>query len=1077
MKRSRCRIVIVGTMLALIFTLATPGFAAETPRGLVGRWTFDGNLLDQSGLQHQMAGQTPRFVNGHTGQSLDLTGKSFSLNASPDFDLLPGLTIDCQVFLDQRPAGMLILAQRDQAFQLRVEDPKEGGNLTFFVYLKPGRPYDGWEPRVVGPAIEPGQWYHIVASWSGMELALEVNGTRYAERHEGIPHGGEGPVKIGPIPGRMDSLDITSPAAIGNRWARARMSAAGRRIVAGRFGDAAGWNGWMGDRGARLTASGSAVVAEFTQPGAALVQPSLDVDIARLPYIMIDAMPPADCEADLLFATTAGVGLMPIRLEASRRASANCMVEYPAWRGRLRLLAVVPRLAGRPAGAPPLAIRFDGIRVAAQVDEPLIYIRGLTPGRAILRAGRAEEIVCVVRNTGGPGAASCTIAVPGGVELLDPATRDLGSLAHDATVLARWRIQAKASVRGRVGVETKVSGATVAKAAMDLEIRPPCALPPADYVPRPQPAESDYVTLMHYCPLWKLGTHSGWNKIELWPQRKPAIGFYDEGKPEVADWHIKYALEHGVQGFIYCWYRDGLTPEIHERIGHAVHDGLMKARYRDMFKFVIMWENGQRSGGVKDRDDMMNNLFPYWMKNFFTHPSYLKIDNKPVLFVYQPGHLSSQLGGSEATRKVLDQMRAECRKAGFDGLWIVGCTSAANRQALEQMAAEGYDASSAYNTVGRQSETFAKDPEGLTSIAHDYFMNGQEKVWRDKKAIGALPDIVAATIGWDPRPWHGPRTALYTRDVNAAAFKRALQAAKRVVDATPGNGLDRRVVVLDNWNEFGEGHYIEPCAEFGFSFLDAVRDVFCPAAGPHGDIIPEDVGLDSPDRIYREYRKIIYPNGPGENRAVRDNLVAWWRFEDDNKMVSLDSSNCGFHALKDDFATTAGVSGRAFLCKGGSIACDPDKLFFPMTGLTVELWAKTDVAGQTDRWMVNTISSGENGYRLGLGEGRISWQVPLKDWDHVLQSPKPMPLGRWVHIAATYDNRVMRLYVDGAEVSSLAREGWIEPGLQKVVVGAFGQKGAASAFLGALDEVRIYDRPLRADEIGRRVAEGRAGLP
>lgn len=49
--------------------------------------------------------------------------------------------------------------------------------------------------------------------------------------------------------------------------------------------------------------------------------------------------------------------------------------------------------------------------------------------------------------------------------------------------------------------------------------------------------------------------------------------------------------------------------------------------------------------------------------------------------------------------------------------------------------------------------------------------------------------------------------------------------------------------MIEAWNEWGEGSYIEPHQEFGFGYLDAVRDVFTAAPPPHTDFTPADVGL------------------------------------------------------------------------------------------------------------------------------------------------------------------------------------------------------------------------------------------
>ena len=55
----------------------------------------------------------------------------------------------------------------------------------------------------------------------------------------------------------------------------------------------------------------------------------------------------------------------------------------------------------------------------------------------------------------------------------------------------------------------------------------------------------------------------------------------------------------------------------------------------------------------------------------------------------------------------------------------------------------------------------------------------------------------------------------------------------------PENSLGRRMVMLANWNEFGEGHFLLPNSSAGFGYLDALRDVFA-AGGPHEDAKPSD---------------------------------------------------------------------------------------------------------------------------------------------------------------------------------------------------------------------------------------------
>jgi len=189
-------------------------------------------------------------------------------------------------------------------------------------------------------------------------------------------------------------------------------------------------------------------------------------------------------------------------------------------------------------------------------------------------------------------------------------------------------------------------------------------------VPEPQIASTPYLIGAHYYPGWAQGAGMGWNKLVPYPERTPVLGWYDEGSSEIADWEIKWALEHGVSFFVYCWYRAGYGSPVDSRLSHAIHDGLFNARYRDLFKFAIMWEIGAGTS-VESEEDLLENLLPYWIEEYFSKPYYLKIDNKPLLFIYEPMRLVNALGSERNVASAFDKMREIARAKGFDGMYIL----------------------------------------------------------------------------------------------------------------------------------------------------------------------------------------------------------------------------------------------------------------------------------------------------------------------------------------------------------------------------------------------------------------------
>ena len=90
-----------------------------------------------------------------------------------------------------------------------------------------------------------------------------------------------------------------------------------------------------------------------------------------------------------------------------------------------------------------------------------------------------------------------------------------------------------------------------------------------------------------------------------------------------------------------------------------------------------MWENGCGQG-VGSTQDLLDNLLPFWIDNYFSHPSYLRVEGKPLLYIWVPRNVTRHLASSPEVRAAFDAMRARCREKGLGGLYIVGCVGAAD---------------------------------------------------------------------------------------------------------------------------------------------------------------------------------------------------------------------------------------------------------------------------------------------------------------------------------------------------------------------------------------------------------------
>jgi lysophospholipase L1-like esterase len=117
---------------------------------------------------------------------------------------------------------------------------------------------------------------------------------------------------------------------------------------------------------------------------------------------------------------------------------------------------------------------------------------------------------------------------------------------------------------------------------------------------------------------------------------------------------------------------------------------------------------------------------------------------------------------------------------------------------------------------------------------------------RKTQSLGILPQVVTVTQGWSGWNDEGSIWKLPPAD-----YETLLRKAKDFVATLPGDQLGGKMLLLDNWNEWSEGHYIAPHREYGFGYLDAVRRVFATTQESHVDLLPQDIGLGPYDAAHR----------------------------------------------------------------------------------------------------------------------------------------------------------------------------------------------------------------------------------
>ena len=184
--------------------------------------------------------------------------------------------------------------------------------------------------------------------------------------------------------------------------------------------------------------------------------------------------------------------------------------------------------------------------------------------------------------------------------------------------------------------------------------------------------------------------------------------------------------------------------------------------------------------------------------------------------------------------------------------------------------------------------------------------------------------------------------------------------------------------------------------------------------------------------------------------------------------VNDSSGNGNYGTATNTTWATAGKNGKALLFNGmNALVTVPDSASLDLTtGMTLEAWV--DPSTLTSSWRTVVFKERPGGmlYALYANNGsanRPVGQVFLGNAEQDAPGTSSVPLNAWTHLAATYDGSALRLYVNGALVTTFAVSGSLATTTNPLRIG--GNTIWGEYFNGLIDDVRIYNRALTAAEI------------
>jgi hypothetical protein len=279
----------------------------------------------------------------------------------------------------------------------------------------------------------------------------------------------------------------------------------------------------------------------------------------------------------------------------------------------------------------------------------------------------------------------------------------------------------------------------------------------------------------------------------------PLLGLYDSSDPMVICKHIDWATGHGIDFF---WIS-------YEGYGSEVIPSITQNPLIGDVRFAMVYETAQRLAGTEANlstidlansatYDTLQSDIENLAKGYFAHPSYLRVNGNPVVYLYATSSVKS-------VETQLPKLRDDLRSLGFE-IYLVG--QELDWGYMSQLSRlKSFDATTTWIPTPQDFASYLSSPNTI---------DAQYEQWREATEAAGIDLIPTIIHGFDNR------AALYTN--THTYYPRSPELFKATISVAKNYLTKNRIMRLVSFNEWFESTNVEPSVEDGFKYLQTLRD-------------------------------------------------------------------------------------------------------------------------------------------------------------------------------------------------------------------------------------------------------------
>jgi len=298
--------------------------------------------------------------------------------------------------------------------------------------------------------------------------------------------------------------------------------------------------------------------------------------------------------------------------------------------------------------------------------------------------------------------------------------------------------------------------------------------------------------------------------------------YYDLSKKEDIENQIELANKYGVDGFIFYHYWMDTNKMLLEKPAEILKDEI-KSKIEYCFcwanqDWITTWHGNKEKSLMKqnygDEEEWIAHI-KYFVQ-FFKDERYIKIDNRPVLFIYNVAKI-------ENYEEMIKCWNSYLKEQGINDIYTVEYIFSRNKDLTSNVSDGVMEFEPLYTTFFDITKINKLKRYICKKYGFTDFQN-YDKLWnyiiKRKRTYYGKTIFKSCFSGWD----NSPRKHKESMIVKYGSAKKFGKNLNKLINVKRKDSSED-YLVINAWNEWGEGAQLEPTSHEGYAYLEEIKKI------------------------------------------------------------------------------------------------------------------------------------------------------------------------------------------------------------------------------------------------------------